>query len=349
MESKQTFGEYLNLKRKEALITRKQLADKLNVSDSEITKWEDDESYPSITLIKSLCEILNITEQDLISRCDNREKNTDAVDAKKFRTIKKVYIYIWTILYGIALLTCFIVNLAVDKTLSWFFIVFGALLLAASLTLVPVLVKRKKGLITLGAFFGALNLLLLICNIYTSGNWFLITFVALLFSFSIIFMPIIINQINFEKVLNRLSLPNSLVNHKTLIIFIFDTVLLYLLLGVSAIYNNSQVFFSTTLPVTTYVLIFPWAMMLVIRYMKVDRMFKLSFCFFLVSILVYFTNPIIMMFVDKRPIVFDQFNLFDWSDQYLNGNLSVINALTFFLIAIVFAVGGMIKTKVESK
>ena len=43
------------------------------------------------------------------------------------------------LIYGIALVTCFICNLAVQHTLSWFFIVLTSELVAASLTLLPIL------------------------------------------------------------------------------------------------------------------------------------------------------------------------------------------------------------------
>lgn len=91
---------------------------------------------------------------------------------------------------------------------------------AFSLTNVPVLCKKQKGLMTLLCFFVSLNLLLLTCNIYTGGDWFVLAFIALLFAFSVVFLPL---------VLRAVRLPGAPGRQKALICFAIDTVLLFAL------------------------------------------------------------------------------------------------------------------------
>ena len=58
-------GKFISLKRKEKNITQKQLAEKLNITDRAVSKWENGISMPDAGLISELCEILDITVNDL--------------------------------------------------------------------------------------------------------------------------------------------------------------------------------------------------------------------------------------------------------------------------------------------
>jgi len=343
MENKKTFGEFIYKKRKEANLTQREFADMLYVTESAVSKWERGVSYPDITLIKPICEILNISEHELIIASNDLQKNNELIDAKKFRNIRSLYVYTLLIIYGLALFSCFVINLAVQHKLSWFFIVFGSVLVAFTLTLLPVLVKKNKGLITLIGVFGSINLLLLISNIYSGGNWFFITFVALLFSFSIVFLPLVINNIDFKYVLTKLKLPITIDKHRTLVIFIIDTLLLILLLGSSSIYNNSQSFFTVSIPVVSYLLILPWTMMIVIRYAKINGLFKTSISLFLVAIYSTLTNGIIKMILERKPFELYPINLSVWTVDYINGNIVIITLFVITFIGLLFAIGGIIK------
>lgn len=54
-------------RRKSLRLTQKELAQKLNVSDKVISKWETGSSLPDITLINPLAEVLGITVSELLS------------------------------------------------------------------------------------------------------------------------------------------------------------------------------------------------------------------------------------------------------------------------------------------
>ena len=60
-------GKFISSKRKEKDITQSALAEKLNISDRAISKWENGICLPDAGNIPILCEILGITINDLFS------------------------------------------------------------------------------------------------------------------------------------------------------------------------------------------------------------------------------------------------------------------------------------------
>lgn len=60
-------GKFISEKRKEAKLTQSELAEKLNITDRAISKWENGKSMPDSGIIPELCKILNITITDLFN------------------------------------------------------------------------------------------------------------------------------------------------------------------------------------------------------------------------------------------------------------------------------------------
>lgn len=73
-------GKFIKEKRKEKKITQNELAEKLNVTDRAISKWENGNCMPDSGIIPELCEILGITINDLFSGeiIDNKNYNQNA-------------------------------------------------------------------------------------------------------------------------------------------------------------------------------------------------------------------------------------------------------------------------------
>lgn len=67
MEKRENFGRYIKEKRKAAGLSQKELATQLFVSESAVSKWERGLSYPDMTLVTSLCEILHVSEHELLT------------------------------------------------------------------------------------------------------------------------------------------------------------------------------------------------------------------------------------------------------------------------------------------
>lgn len=60
-------GKFISNKRKEKNITQSELAELLGITDRAISKWENGICMPDASNILELCDILNITINDLFS------------------------------------------------------------------------------------------------------------------------------------------------------------------------------------------------------------------------------------------------------------------------------------------
>jgi len=60
-------GTFISKKRKEKKLTQSELADKLNITDRAISKWENGVCLPDASIMHELCDILEITINDLFS------------------------------------------------------------------------------------------------------------------------------------------------------------------------------------------------------------------------------------------------------------------------------------------
>lgn len=65
MERK-TIGSFIAVLRKAQGLTQRQLAEKLNVSDKTVSRWERDEGYPDLALIPILAEIFSVSCDELL-------------------------------------------------------------------------------------------------------------------------------------------------------------------------------------------------------------------------------------------------------------------------------------------
>ena len=59
-------GRFISQERKSRNLTQKQLAEKLNISDKTISKWECGKGFPEISLILPLCDILQTSVNELL-------------------------------------------------------------------------------------------------------------------------------------------------------------------------------------------------------------------------------------------------------------------------------------------
>ena len=60
-------GRFIAERRKKKNITQSQLAEKLNVTDRAVSKWETGKSLPDSSIMIELCSILKISVNDLLS------------------------------------------------------------------------------------------------------------------------------------------------------------------------------------------------------------------------------------------------------------------------------------------
>lgn len=65
-----TFGEKLKKLRTEAQLTQDELAEKLYVSRTAVSKWESDRGYPNIESLKAIAVFFSVTVDELLSPCE---------------------------------------------------------------------------------------------------------------------------------------------------------------------------------------------------------------------------------------------------------------------------------------
>ncbi len=60
-------GKFIAEKRKENKLTQSKLAEKLNITDRAVSKWETGKGMPDSSIMLQLCEVLGITVNDLLN------------------------------------------------------------------------------------------------------------------------------------------------------------------------------------------------------------------------------------------------------------------------------------------
>ncbi len=337
-----TFGEFLRQKRQEKNLTQRELSKSLFVSESAISKWEKDIAHPDITLLPKLAEILGVTEHELITASIDNKTREEKVQAKRWRTLSFTWSLFFYIAYAVALIPCFICNLAIDKTLSWFWIVLSALILAFTFTNLPKLIKKYKLVLIPLSEFIALLLLLGVCCVYTKGNWFWIVAISVLLGLVIIFLPIFIAKykefVSIKKYNAFLSIA---------IDFVLLNVLL-LVINLHTLSNTGWWYFKIALPIALGLYILLNAL-LCVGFLKTNRFIKTSIILFLIDLILYLPplfikvkNPAIQSEVDDINIL--KANLSNWAvGTTIEQNVHLIIFLTTLLISIAFLVVGVVR------
>ena len=72
MDAKKT-GNFIAERRKAINMTQKELADKLHITDKAVSKWERGLSFPDISILIPLSEVLNVSLYDLLTGGSNDE------------------------------------------------------------------------------------------------------------------------------------------------------------------------------------------------------------------------------------------------------------------------------------
>ena len=196
MTDKKTFGAFIKEKRIAKNYSQKELADLLFITEGAVSKWERGASYPDITLIADICRVLDISEHEFVTASTDTATRAVQEEARKFRRIRNGWFWIPTIAYAVALLTCFICNLAVDHTLSWFFVVLASLVCAHTFvpTLTPIVSNHKLPVFVVSSYL-SISLLLFTCGWFV-GRFFWVptACVGVLMGYVGVFLPILLSR-----------------------------------------------------------------------------------------------------------------------------------------------------------
>lgn len=99
MDAKKT-GKIISTKRKEKGLTQIQLAEILNVSNRAVSKWENGDGFPDITLLPAIAEALGITIDELLTGNAPAFVNNEQKDSSKILHQYKL-IYTASIFFGL--------------------------------------------------------------------------------------------------------------------------------------------------------------------------------------------------------------------------------------------------------
>lgn len=345
-----SFGEFLKQKRQEKNLTQKDLSKILFVSESAVSKWEKNVARPDITLLPKLSEILGVSEHELITASVDNKTREEKIQAKKWRALSLTWSLFFYIAYGVALVPCFICNLAIEKTLSWFWIVLSALILAFTFTNLPKLITKFKLILIPLSQYLALVLLLGVCCIYSKGTWFLIPTLSVLLGLIIVFTPIYISKYSAFRNLKRYA-DFVCVG----VDFIMLNILLVVINAFAIVnnYTNQWWYFKIALPIVCGVYLF-LNLLLCVRFLKTNKFIKTSIILFLIELLylppifVKVKNPDFQAEIDSANIL--KANLSCWNvSRTLENNIHLLIFLTLLLIIFSFLVVGLIGRKKVSK
>lgn len=89
MEDKRPFGEYIRRKRQDAGLLQKELAQRLHVTGSTVSKWERGLSYPDISMVPAICRELGISEHEFFTACDDERERAQAREARLWRSMTR--------------------------------------------------------------------------------------------------------------------------------------------------------------------------------------------------------------------------------------------------------------------
>lgn len=329
MTDKKTFGSFIKAKRIEKNYSQKDLAELLFVTEGAVSKWERGVSYPDITLISDICRILDISEHELITASTDTEARKLKHDAKKFRTIRGVWFWVPTISYIVALIPCFICNLAINHTLSWFFIVLAALLCAYSF--IPTFtsfVKTKKLPVFIATSYLSICLLLFTCAAYTNTMfWFATACIGTLMGYVLIFVPILLAKTRITR-------------YKFVISFAAACPLTLLLL--LSIYAFHPFMLGSAVLITIYAYI-PTILCAFVCTLKMDGFLKAGICTLFSGIVYYCTGHVTNALFGLNENHY-QISFSDWSN-YLQGNVHCIVLMSILFISAVFFIIAAIRKK----
>lgn len=82
---KKTIGSFIAVLRKSTGLTQRELAEKLNVSDKAVSRWERDECAPDLSLVPAIAEVLGVTSEEII----RGERIPSGPDSKGYRSEAK--------------------------------------------------------------------------------------------------------------------------------------------------------------------------------------------------------------------------------------------------------------------
>ncbi len=102
-------GKFIAECRKKENLTQMQLAEKLNITDRAVSKWETGKAMPDSSIMLELCDVLKITVNDLLSgekiNMENNNQKNEQLLLDMAKELEKKNKIIWTSMYAIMIVS----------------------------------------------------------------------------------------------------------------------------------------------------------------------------------------------------------------------------------------------------
>lgn len=227
----------------------------------------------------------NTVEEKLIKEKNNVIQAHQKLVNRKTTTIGMTMAGVLTI----PVIVCLICNIAIGHALDWFFIVLTAMLLVASMIVVPLVAETKKLMWVILTGTASLILLLLTCCIYTHGSWFYVASSACILGISVFFAPFVVSPLCEKTKLKR---------HRAALVMLWDTIWLYLLLITCGIFVRGDiVYWYMAISISAYVVILVWIYVGTISYGRKNGLVKAGFLVALTGIWIGVANDVLNFFL----------------------------------------------------
>ena len=320
MEEKHSFGEYLRKKRLELAMTQRELARRLYVTESTVSKWERGLSYPDVSLVTAICGVLGISEHEFFAACDDDQLQVREREARNWRRTVAGLRRFFAGGYLVAILVCFICDLAIYHALDWFWIVLTAIGLAACFTNLPFLVRKDRAPVCLGCATVCLLLLLVSCWCCGGGHWLggglCITAVSLALPWGI------------------WAIRRFYGRHVVVLSACLASLWVFLLLTVIWAFAGGEWLLEVAFPLAAAGVAFGWGYLACVCWLPVGRLLKAGVMALLTSLTIPVFNGLCALLLSERgrPRLLDYISVPALLERWSAGDLDWVNILIFQLM-----------------
>ncbi len=102
-------GKFIAERRKDKNLTQMQLAEKLNITDRAVSKWERGKALPDSSIMLELCDILCISVNELLSgekiNMENNNQKNEELLLQMAKELEKKNKTIWTSMWAIMIVS----------------------------------------------------------------------------------------------------------------------------------------------------------------------------------------------------------------------------------------------------
>lgn len=86
--NQENIGKFISKERKTKELTQKELADKLNISEKTVSKWECGKGLPEVSLMQPLCKELDISVNELLNGAKDPQEDKAIIEYVKYEKKK---------------------------------------------------------------------------------------------------------------------------------------------------------------------------------------------------------------------------------------------------------------------